>query len=67
MDDFTADEQAATVSCPIGHTRPNNTKRNVIFGALCRACPLVARCTTFKTGRTTIALHERGDLLGAAR
>jgi IS5 family transposase len=66
VDDFTVDEQAATVSCPAGHTRPITKARNVVFGALCRACPLVVRCTTSKSGRT-ISLHERDDLLRAAR
>ncbi|MGH4009699.1 MAG: transposase [Pseudonocardiaceae bacterium] len=36
------------------------------FGALCRDCPLRAACTTAKTGRTMV-LHERDDLLRAAR
>lgn len=66
VDDFTVDEQAATVSCPAGHTRPITTARSVTFGALCRACPLAKRCTTSKTGRT-LTLHERDDLLRAAR
>lgn len=66
VDDFTVDEAAGIVTCPAGHTRPITKARNVIFGALCRACPLLARCTTSKTGRT-ITLHERDDLLRAAR
>jgi hypothetical protein len=66
VDDFTVDEAAATVRCPAGHTRPITTARRVIFGALCRTCPLAARCTTSKGGRT-LALHERDDLLRAAR
>lgn len=66
VDDFTVDEQAATVSCPAGHTRPLTKARNVVFGALCRVCPLAARCTTSKSGRT-ITLHKRDDLLRAAR
>ena len=36
------------------------------FGALCRGCPLRARCTTAKTGRSLV-LHEHDDLLRAAR
>ena len=66
IDDFTIDEQAATVSCPAGHIRRITKARNVIFGALCRACPLAARCTTSTSGRT-ITLHKRDDLLRAAR
>lgn len=54
------------MSCPAGHTRPITKARSVTFGALCRACPLAKRCTTSKTGRT-LTLHERDDLLRAAR
>ena len=36
------------------------------FGVLCRDCPLRARCTTATTGRS-MDLHERDDLLRAAR
>jgi transposase len=66
VDDFTVDEQAATVGCPAGHTRPISAGRRVSFGALCRACPLLAQCTTSKTGRK-IVLHQRDDMLRAAR
>lgn len=66
IDDFTVDEQAATVGCPAGHSRPISAGRRVSFGALCRACPLLAQCTTSKTGRKII-LHQRDDMLRAAR
>ena len=66
VDDFTVDEAAATMTCPAGHTRPITKARNVIFGALCRACPLAARCTTSNRGRT-ISLHEHDHLLRQAR
>lgn len=65
-DDFTADEQAGTVTCPNGITRRITARRNVTFGAACRACPLRARCTTNTHGRALI-LHEHDDLLRAAR
>ena len=65
-DDFTVDEQAGTVTCPAGWTRPLSASRTATFGALCRDCPLRARCTTSKTGRS-LTLHERDDLLRAAR
>jgi transposase len=65
-DDFTVNEAAATMTCPAGNTRPITTARHVIFGALCRDCPLAARCTTSKTGRT-INLHNRDNLLRRAR
>ena len=66
LDDFTVDEDSATMTCPAGQTRPISPSRTVTFGALCRDCPLRAACTTAKTGRT-MTLHERDDLLRAAR
>ncbi|MGI8307109.1 IS1182 family transposase [Saccharopolyspora hattusasensis] len=67
VDDFTVDEHAGTVSCPAGNTRPISQKNRVAtFGALCRDCPLRARCTKSKTGRK-IVLHQRDDLLRQAR
>jgi hypothetical protein len=67
IDDFTVEEQAGTVTCPAGHTRPISEKtRTASFGALCRDCPLRDRCTKSKTGRK-IVLHEADDLLRQAR
>jgi hypothetical protein len=66
VDDFTVDEQAATVTCPTGITRPVSATRVATFGAACRNCPLRSKCTTSKTGRK-IVLHERDDLLRQAR
>jgi len=66
VDDFTVDEQAGTVTCPNGNTRPISTTRVATFGALCRNCPLRTLCTTSKTGRK-IVLHQRDDLLRQAR
>jgi len=66
VDDFTVDEQQGTVTCPAGHTVALSRTRIATFGVLCRGCPLRARCTTCKTGRTLV-LHPRDDLLRAAR
>jgi IS5 family transposase len=66
LDDFTVNEDDRTVTCPDGVTRRITVRRNVTFGAACRGCPLRARCTTSKTGRSLI-LHEHDDLLRAAR
>jgi hypothetical protein len=65
-DDFTVDEAAGTVTCPAGLTRPITARRAVIFGAACRTCPLRARCTTAKDGRT-LHLHPHDAILRAAR
>jgi Transposase DDE domain len=65
-DDFTVDEQAGTVTCPAGRTRPVPHARHVVFGAACAACPLRERCTTSKSGRV-LHLHPLDRLLRAAR
>ena len=67
VDDFTVDEQRGTVTCPDGHTVTLSRNRIATFGALCRNCPLRARCTTCKTGRKLGPLHQRDDLLRHAR
>jgi hypothetical protein len=66
IDDFTIDEQAGTVTCPAGLTRPMTKTRTVTFGAACAACPLRERCTTAKDGRS-MTIHPHEDLLRAAR
>jgi hypothetical protein len=66
VDDFTVDEQAGTVTCPAGHTVTLSRTRIATFGVACRDCLLRQRCTTCKTGRKLV-LHERDDLLRAAR
>lgn len=65
-DDFTVDTATGTVSCPAGITRQITARNAVIFGAACRSCPLRARCTTVKGGRT-LHLHEHDGLLRASR
>jgi Transposase DDE domain/Transposase domain (DUF772) len=65
-DDFTVDETAGTATCPNGVTRRITPGRAVIFGAACTGCPLRAKCTTSKTGRT-LKLHPRDALLRQAR
>ncbi len=66
LDDFTICEQDGTITCPAGHTRPMSGKRTVTFGALCGGCPLRARCTTAKDGRS-MTIHPQEGLLRAAR
>ena len=66
VDDFTVDEQAGTVTCPAGNTVTLSRTRVATFGVACRDCPLREQCTTCKTGRKLV-LHERDDLLRAAR
>lgn len=66
LDDFTVDEHAGTVTCPNGTVRPITPSRSVTFGAACRGCPLRARCTAAKDGRT-LRLHEYDMLQRAHR
>jgi hypothetical protein len=66
VDDFTVDETAGTVTCPNEVTRRITGTRNIVFGASCRGCPLRARCTTSRTGRT-MRLHDHDTLLRGAR
>ena len=66
IDDFAVDEDAGTVTCPAGITRPMSKTRTVTFGAACAGCPLRSRCTTAKDGRS-MTIHPHEDLLRAAR
>jgi len=66
IDDFTVDEDAATVTCPEGVTVKLTTKRRARFAKHCTGCPVRARCTNSKAGRT-IVLHEHDRLLRVAR
>ena len=59
-DDFDIDTGGRTVTCPAGHTtriRPGGTAP---FSKRCNGCPLRARCTTSKCGRT-IAVDKHHD------
>ena len=66
IDDFVYDEAAGTLTCPNGLTRSLTAKRTVTFGAACRGCPLVDRCTTSARGRK-ITVHQHEALQRAHR
>jgi hypothetical protein len=66
LDDFTLDQDAGTVTCPAGVTRPMSKTRTVTFGAACAGCPLRPRCTTRKDGRS-MTIHPHQHLLREAR
>ncbi|MFV2062965.1 MAG: transposase, partial [Chloroflexota bacterium] len=61
-DDFSIDTAAGTVTCPAGRVAPLRARRHgavATFGAACAACPLAARCTTAKAGRSiSVGPHE---------
>jgi Transposase DDE domain/Transposase domain (DUF772) len=65
-DRFGIDLEHATVTCPNGTTKPIRPVKDhprhagkADFGKACAACPLRAKCTDAKTGRSiTISHHE---------
>ena len=60
-DDFVVDLTARTVTYPAGRVAPFQgiTRVSAEFGRACRACPLMARCTTSPEGRRiAIGPHE---------
>ena len=61
-DDFAIDTDADTVTCPAGVTvslRPAGTGRIATFGIACAVCPLAARCTGSRQGRSiSVGPHE---------
>ncbi|HKH53725.1 MAG TPA: IS1182 family transposase [Mycobacterium sp.] len=65
-DDFVVDHAARRVSCPAGHTVAITKSGSARFGARCTGCPLRARCTTAKTGKT-LKITDHDDELVAAR
>jgi IS5 family transposase len=65
-DDFVIDHSNRTATCPAGHTVPIAAKGGATFGTRCTGCPLRARCTTSKTGRT-LHIREHDAELVAAR
>jgi IS5 family transposase len=66
IEDFIADEDAGTLTCPNGVTRPISRTRTVTFGAACAHCPLRTICTTSAAGRK-VKLHEHDGLQRAHR
>jgi transposase len=52
VDDFTVDHDNRTATCPNGLTRKITRTGNAVFGVACTGCPLRARCTRSRTGKT---------------
>ena len=65
-DDFIVDYHAGRVTCPAGHIVSITPKRSAVFGNRCQMCPLRARCTKAKDGRT-LHLHPHDDELVDSR
>src|SRR5215471_12431859 len=71
IDDFTVNHQAATATCPAGHTvalgrTQADGNRAAQFKTRCHRCPLRERCTTATAGRV-LTVHPHHVLLAAAR
>lgn len=66
LDDFEIDHASRAVTCPAGVTRTMTATGNVVFGVSCNSCPLKARCTSAKDGRT-LHVTEPEALRRAAR
>jgi len=56
LDDFEIDTEAATMTCPAGITVTLSAQGRARFGANCGACPLRARCTTARAGRSSCCI-----------
>jgi hypothetical protein len=66
-DDFTADHDAGTLTCPAGITRRIPPSRTVAFGTACRGCPLRPQCIAHPVNGRTVMVHPHDNLLRAAR
>ncbi|GAA0627166.1 hypothetical protein GCM10009547_33370 [Sporichthya brevicatena] len=66
VDDFTVDHAARTATCPAGNTRTISAAGNAKFGAACGQCPLRARCTRSRSGKT-LKIREHDARQRAAR
>jgi IS5 family transposase len=66
-DDFVVDTDAGTATCPAGHTVRLTPGRSAVFGAFCRGCPLLRRCTRSKKGRTLHVHHFDAELVESRR
>jgi IS5 family transposase len=65
-DDFTVDHAGRTATCPNGLIRPISRAGWATFGAGCAACPLRARCTRSRDGKT-LRVGPHDQRLRAAR
>jgi Transposase DDE domain/Transposase domain (DUF772) len=52
VDDFTVNHAGGVATCPNGLTRPISAAGWATFGAACTGCPLRARCTRSRNGKT---------------
>jgi len=66
IDDFTVDHAAGTATCPNGLTKKISRAGYATFGAACTGCPLRARCSRSRTGKS-LKIRPHDALQRAAR
>ena len=66
VDDFSVDHAAGTATCPNGLTKKISRAGYATFGAACTGCPLRARCTRSRTGKS-LKIRPHDALQRAAR
>jgi IS5 family transposase len=66
-DDFVIDLTAGQVTCPAGQSVAITPAGKAVFDWRCRGCPLAARCTRAKDGRTLVVHRHEDELLAARR
>lgn len=66
VDDFTVNHAAGTATCPNGVTRKISRTGVATFKAACTDCPLRARCTRSRTGKS-LKIRPHDALQRAAR
>ncbi|MFZ0835471.1 MAG: IS1182 family transposase [Mycobacterium sp.] len=66
VDDFTVDHNNRTATCPNGLTRTISRSGYATFGAACTGCPLRARCTRSRSGKS-LKIGPHDALRRAAR
>jgi IS5 family transposase len=66
VDDFTVDHGAGTATCPNGVTKKISRRGYVTFTAACTGCPIRARCTRSRDGKT-LKIRPHDALQRAAR
>jgi IS5 family transposase len=67
VDDFVVDHEQQAATCPAGVTRKISPRAGyATFGAVCAGCPLRARCTRSRTGKS-LKIRPHDALQRAAR
>lgn len=66
-DDFAIDHAGRRATCPAGHTVAIAPSGSASFGRHCRGCPLRARCTRARDGKSLTVSEHDVELVAARR